>query len=254
MRNISAPGSAPRVAARKPAHPTIASARKRSDGLTAAAPAGRCGGSFPLLGAAADVNGDGPRGGEHGDDIADDQTRNGKQAFTRTISRRREAGAHQHAPGKQPPVDDQQGDEQRINPHMDGSAERFGEPDLRPQQRGTVSGEKEQRGERPTAVAQAHPALAEAAAPAEPVPAGKRDAAEPARLLPHRVADGRREMAAAGDHAALARPGGDSHEHGLEAERADPEAHFIILEQQDWMVIPPLCLPTDAVVGGGEPR
>jgi hypothetical protein len=33
-------------------------------------------------------------------------------------------------------------------------------------------------------------------------------------------------MAAAGDNAAFARPGGDSHKHGLEAECADPEAHF----------------------------
>ena len=42
-----APGSVPRVAARKPPQPIIASARNRSDGLTGAAPPGRCAGSCP---------------------------------------------------------------------------------------------------------------------------------------------------------------------------------------------------------------
>ena len=138
-------------------------------------------------------------------------------------------GAHQHSPGEQPAVDRQQSDQRRIEPRLDRRAERFGQPDLRPQQRGAISGEQQQGGERPAPVAHPHPALAEPAAPAEPVPAGKRDSAEPARLLANGGAERRREMAAAGDHAALAGPRRDAHEHRLEAERADPQADLIIL-------------------------
>ena len=70
-----------------------------------------------------------------------------------------------------------------------GAPRGLGKPDLRPQQRRQIAGEQQQRRERAAPVAQAHPALADAAAPAEPVPAGKRDSAEPARLLADRGAE-----------------------------------------------------------------
>src|SRR5690349_8554274 len=47
MPNSPAPGSTPSEAALNPAHPTTATARKRSDGLTGAARPERCGGSCP---------------------------------------------------------------------------------------------------------------------------------------------------------------------------------------------------------------
>ena len=96
-------------------------------------------------------------------------------------------GAHQDPPGEQPAVDRQQGDQRRVEPRLERRAERLGKPHLRPQQGRGISRKQQQGGERPAAVAHPHPAFADAAAPAEPVPAGERDSAEPARLLPNRA-------------------------------------------------------------------
>ena len=78
---------------------------------------------------------------------------------------------------------------------------------------GDIASDEQQRGERPAAVAHPHPPLAEPARPAEPVPAGERDAADPARFLAHRGVEVGGEMAAAGDHGAAARARRDADEH-----------------------------------------
>src|SRR5205085_11717846 len=67
------------------------------------------------------------------------------------------------------------------------------------------------------------------AAPAEPVPTRKRRPAQPPPLLPNRHAELGREMAAADNDPALASAGRDAHEDRPQSQRADPQAHLIIL-------------------------
>ncbi len=152
-----------------------------------------------------------------------------EQALAQPVGRGGEQRAHHHPPGEQPAVDGEQGDKHRIEPRLDRCAKRLGQPDLRPQKRGGVSGEQQQSGERTTAIAKPHPAFAKAAAPPEAIPAGKRDSAEPSRLLADGVAERRGKVTPGGDHAALAGLGWNAHEHGLEAERTDLEPDFVIL-------------------------
>ena len=94
-----------------------------------------------------------------------------------------------------------------------------------------IARHKQQGRRGPAPVAHSHPALADAARPAEPVPPGKRDSADPARLLAHRGVEIRGEVAAAGDDGARSGGGGNAHEHRPQTERAEPQPQLIILGQ-----------------------
>ena len=69
----------------------------------------------------------------------------------------------------------------------------------------------------------------ERAPPADPVPAGQRDARHPARLLPYRGRDGRWEVGADRNELAIC---ADTREHAASAERGDQQAEFVILDDR----------------------
>src|SRR4051794_13531019 len=94
----STPGRIPAVTPRNNVQPATATARKRTGALIARAPREHVGGLVPADRAAAEVQGNGAKRGQNGDEIADKQARHGQQALLQAVDGRGEARAHEDSP------------------------------------------------------------------------------------------------------------------------------------------------------------